>query len=59
MLSFLAAVSLWICSARSLVGHYYSGQGATQAEAQDNAMKACQANSAICYPTRCEQAAGK
>lgn len=54
MKHFLLAL-LWLCSARSLVGHYYSAEAATEAEAKDAALKACQANAFVCYSTGCDQ----
>ncbi len=48
-------LAVWLCAARSILGHYYSATGPTEAEAQANALSTCQQSSFACYPTTCNQ----
>ncbi len=49
----LILAALWLCGARSVLGHYYSATGPSEAEARANALNMCQANHFVCYPTTC------
>lgn len=48
------AVVAYVCSARSLMGHYYAAVGATPALAQAEALTNCQAHHFRCHATGCK-----
>lgn len=57
-MKYVLIVALYICSARNIVGQYFSAQSDNQVVAQDEALKTCQKLSVLfCYATGCDKAA--